>query len=353
MKKIIYMATLCCIGLLYGIEPAISQNMIQPGKSWWYQSSMPHDKVTLEPGPKVIIGLSIEESEADDPQWYPCVALDSLSNPILDTPIAWLREEGQKVWVRPNLTLSEQAQAEDSNELKVLGHFLGYWYGNEIPWVAEYAEDILGEKISPKWNTKDESEFLLYDFSYRGGETYEWPWSGESFDFSAYDEPAGRLAEGPMQVRSVGEKQVIYEDGQTKDVKAFTLDYEIPQGAKMTILDGIGAVETGNDFGIVSYVPNIQAWYGFFVAPLSLGDAAVSSIFSQMSIPTLIYVKDPYGSVIYYDSFYYKYYIAGLSEAEIESSTDFLQTYDLHGREVSSPVSGSIYIRNGKNFIAE
>ncbi|MDE6257747.1 MAG: hypothetical protein K2M53_05125 [Muribaculaceae bacterium] len=30
-----------------------------------------------------------------------------------------------------------------------------------------------------------------------------------------------------------------------------------------------------------------------------------------------------------------------------------LKTYDLYGREVTSPVPGSIYIRNGKKFVAE
>lgn len=64
---------------------------------------------------------------------------------------------------------------------------------------------------------------------------------------------------------------------------------------------------------------------------------------------TLFSVTDADGTVIYMNT--------ALSESEIRDIPANGNTngiiYDLHGREVSSPVSGSIYIRDGKKFVAE
>lgn len=346
MKRFVIKYLMCCLGVISGFLLGQAQNLVVPGKTWWYQSFLP----SWEDGRryhKVILALEIEDAAPDDPEWYPCVALDSLSRPVLDTPLAWLREEGSRVLVRPNLTLYEHAASNDSNEKKVLGYFLGYWYGNEIPRVTEIAGND-GLEVNPVWNVKDQREFLLYDFSYTGGEVYEWPWSGVYLDFSGYKD--SRLPEGGMEVTNVGTRDVICADGKKRTVKSFTMGYSNIIDEGLLVLDGIGAVDTPRyDFGIESYVPCYSAWYGFFIAPLSLGNLAITSIFSQPSLPDLIYVKDSGGSVIYYDNYYYN---AGVDDIKTSLASSILPLYDLHGRKVSAPVPGSIYIRDGKKFVA-
>lgn len=325
-----------------------SQNLVEPGKTWWYQNylGIPQGAPSGTERTKVIVGLRIEDALAEDPEWYPCVALDSLRHPVLDTPLAWLREEGAKAWVRPNLSLYEEAEDIESDELDMLRSFLGYWYGNELPAVR-----LDGRDVNPVWNVKGDSEFLLYDFD--GNVVYEWPWSGIFMDFSI-DPGVMPLPEGGMVVNKMSTKEIIYGDGKKRSVRSYTLNYlSNGWGEGMTLIEGIGPVETSNPFyGIESYVPNMKAWEGFCIAPLSLGLPAYSSLFNLPTIPTLIYVEDGEGQVIYYDDYYYE--TTGLSEVDSESRTvSRSSAYDLHGREVSAPVPGSIYIRDGKKFVSK
>ena len=334
-----FITLLMIVCIFFGIQTASATTLVEPGRTWWYwnwTSAMPDAE-------SVIIGLTLGESDEISEGWCPCYAMDSLKNRIVDAPLAHLKEESGVVSIRPNLGLMQYDEGEQSNELRMLSLFLGYWGGNEL---EEYKRaDLENDYI---WNPDSITEFTLYDFNSKIGDAFSWPWSGENLDVPQKDPLVGDL-----KLISIDEESIPLADDGERIARVFNLkqdndpEWSYGNNCNARIIDGIGIV-SGNFW---SYIEALESWYGFFIAPNSILGPAIAGGFKSPTIPVLYSVEDADGRSLYIDPEYYER--AGIGIIDKASNNLNGKIYDLHGREVASPVSGSIYIRDGKKFVAE
>ena len=333
MKKILLFA------ILVVSLTASAATLVEPGRTWWYLNWT----TSIPRGESVIIGLTLGEADEISEGWCPCYAMDSLKNRIVDAPLAHLKEESGVVSIRPNLGLMQYDEGEQSNELRMLSLFLGYWGGNEL---EEYKRaDLENDYI---WNPDSITEFTLYDFNSKIGDAFSWPWSGKDLDV-----PDKKPHIGDLKLISIDEESISLADDGERIARVFNLkqdnypEWSYGNNCNARIIDGIGIV-SGNFW---SYIEALESWYGFFIAPNSILGPAIAGGFKSPTIPVLYSVEDADGKSLYIDPEYYEF--AGTAKIEMSSDKMDGKTYDLHGREVTNPVPGSIYIRNGKKFVAE
>ncbi len=124
--------------------------------------------------------------------------------------------------------------------------------------------------------------------------------------------------------------------------------YENEYGAK--IMEGIGMV-SGR---LHPYLVRIRCCAGFFIAPMSACDPDYSGGFGRRGMPELYSVEEPDGTVLILDEEHYNEVTgAGIENTVVDSKQSNDNIYDLHGRMVANPQPGSLYIRNGKKFVAK
>lgn len=300
-----------------------------PGRTWWYSSSyVVADPLTRE---MITTGLRLaEQNEIDAEGWVPCYVVDRQNNRVLGASIASLKEEDSKVWVRPNLHLYDTESDKDSFEAKMIfdwlgfrdGYFYPYGFRNAFPDVADI-----------QWAEEDgDNTYLLYDYSYTIGDTYQWPWSGMGHEFPyAYYE-----FQEEVFIDNIGLDNTL--PGEPRNVftinQYFVQDCELAGSGK--IIEGIGIVN--GDFEMYS---EFRTWYGYWLCPLSLGYVATTG-FLEPSIPELESVVDADGTVIYGDP-------VTVHPAKQGQTSEPEREYDIHGLPVKENAKG-IIIKNGKKI---
>lgn len=342
MKKIITLLLTLFIVKIAGIASEY-QPLVVKDRIWWYESTEVTPDYKDIP---FVVGVRIGEATEEEPDWYPCLVVDSNYVKVLDHPVAWLKEENKKVWMRPNLNLDKEEDVQ-TREAKLMRYMLGYWYGNEIPWIKD-----MYPNNNASWNPMNLTEFLLYDFNYEVGATYDWPWTGrlitgrERCEFST----------GIFKIKSITDKTILNESGHPRSVKSYSLVEEVTEGeeipfpGQLYLLEGIGVTE-GSPYPILL---SVRSWEGFFFAPDAFSYVPdFSCIWTGEIIPELTSVVDPDGQVIYSN----KPFQAGIEDSFSPSEINSFETpktiYDLHGRQIVNPQPGSIYIRDGKKFVAK
>lgn len=332
-----------------------SINMVEQGKTWWYESGVAvegngfaHSKVT--------IGLRLGNSNSADEGLIPCYAIDSLKRNIIDIPIAHLRENEGKVWVTPNPELTRIDISDCSDELEILSTFLGFWRAStEIDVIEEIFQD---NRTDAMWKLDSiPIEYLLYDFNYDIGDTYRWPWTQINYIYpdisensSIYVKPEDR----GFSISEVDNQEVEFSNEVTTKRKVFKLiqshvDYTNSNHYKpCTIVEGIG-ITSGKPF---SYFFDLESWYGFFVSPISATFPPLSGYYDLPFNPILKAVISDDGTHLYGDQSYQPS-TSSISKICNEPQRIGISFIDLHGRPVSSPLRGSVYIRNGKKFVVK
>lgn len=329
---------ICMTILIWSVKPLVAKGnlMVVPGRTWWYQSGVTKVIDELLRGIPVNIGLTIGDNAPEE--WMPCYAIDAEGDFTIPQPLAHLKESDGKVWIRPNLKLYEISGEIDVDIYKIFRYFLGYWDGN-------YITGILNPACPPHdaenylWN-KDpvREEFLLYDFNASVGFKYEWPWAGTNMIKDDYTEETYEDIGFFVEKAEEGEdSRKVYEINQ----KIKTTSYMSGRGK---VVEGIGLIES--DF--ISYSEFCFLQTSFFVSPASI-QAPPTTGFFDPAPPMLMNVREADGTCIYGDESFH----ASISEMVSEPSPASNKIFDLHGREVSNPLPGSIYIRNGKKFVAK
>ncbi len=334
-RILILLMTLILSGGISQAESAYSK-LVEPGRTWWYWSWM-----SAEGGSeKVILGLTIDRPDSEG--WSPCYALDSLNQKVVDVPLCHLREENRRVEIRPNLHLPVIDYGDMTNEQNILHIFLGWWDGNELDLLKRMGVDA-------NWNKNDQKEFLLYDFNYKEGDSYRWPWSGIEMDFGEKQTP---FLSDSIIIDWIGNTTIHVSFDKTKEIRVFRIvqsskEDGILNESRCFITEGLG-ITRGNP---ESYVLGVITWYGFFIAPISMSMEALSGSFSSPTIPFLQSVVEADGTYLYYDPKYDNQ--SGILESlwQKSLSEQNLPIFDLFGRRVSNPTPGSVYIRGGKKYI--
>ncbi|MDE6410193.1 MAG: hypothetical protein K2K81_08140 [Muribaculaceae bacterium] len=343
---IIFINTCCSIS-------SSAVNLVEPGKIWWYESARVIEASQELHFDKVTLGLTLKAPESQEaPEWHPCYAVDSLEQNVIDVPICHLKESYGKVWVKPNLELCKIDVKNCSDELYILSIFLGYWGGNKIIQANEHNYE--DDPDATVWNKDPErTEFLLYDFNYNVGDAYRWPWSGINFSDPSFkdDQEVLEPIDRGFFITKIEDEEATpsYDDNEKR--KIFTIKQAeekfITYGKPISdIVEGIG-ITKGE---VCSYYSSSTSWFGFFICPASICLPALSSWFTLPWIPELMAVIASDGTQIYGDPDYKP--SAGVKEITLEKFKDN-KIFNLHGREVSNPLPGSIYIRNGKKFVAK
>ncbi|MDE6258851.1 MAG: hypothetical protein K2M53_10775, partial [Muribaculaceae bacterium] len=127
----------------------------------------------------------------------------------------------------------------------------------------------------------------------------------------------------------------------------------IPGGGKLIEVMSDYSVNTtgGHPWDIIKYAEGIgNIGLGDYIVLISGLSPASPPDDGTLGLYLLNNVYDKDGSI-----FYKGYDFQGFSGIKSIKANDNSESriYDLHGREVASPVSGSIYIRDGKKFVAE
>ena len=352
MKKLMIKFKILFLIVLSTSLSVSAESLIEVGKTWWYSScinsigdgGLIHTHITL--------GITIKSPDSSYPEWFPCYAIDPLEENVIDLPVAHLKEKNGQVWVKPNLELSQINMEDCSNELEILSTFLGYWGGNKIAIVEKMAgEEYAADAI---WNKDPEqTEFLLYDFNYKVDDAYKWPWSGINFYKPSIENDNEEIAyvDRGFFVTKIEDEEFTSISNRKGNRKIFNIEqaeeeditYDNPISE---IIEGVGITKGKVD----SYYMDTIAWFGFFIAPASVSLPAFSGYFTLPNIPELKAVITADGTHIYGDPDYIP--SAGIKETTVEKLKDN-RIFNLHGCEVSNPLPGSIYIRNGKKFVAK
>ncbi|MDE7413835.1 MAG: hypothetical protein K2N05_08645, partial [Muribaculaceae bacterium] len=242
-----------------------------------------------------------------------------------------------------------------SYEFLILSDFLGYWNGNKLN-CAEW----LDSENDYTWNPDSISEFTLYDFNKKPGDLCQWPWSGymvskQGYYSPYYESPYDEL--GDLEIVSIDEESVpMAATEEKRDFKTFNMHYQKYQSsdnekyyfAKM--MEGIGMV-SGR---LLGYVIPARCCAGFFIAPMSSCDPDYAGGFGNRGMPRLFAVEEVDGTVlILNEELYDEITGAGISESVMDAASPDNRIYDLHGRVITNPQPGSIYIRGGKKFVAK
>ena len=343
---------LLILTFFFSISAIYSQNFIEPGKTWTYLSYMAFNRH----GPyrpfsphKVALTLG-EPEEIEGEDWTPCFGVDTLGNKLIDIPLAHLKEEDRRVFVRPNndvMSVRRLFDDMESKEEEMLFEFLPYYSGG-----------MDGEKYEGTffWNSEFEKDFLLYDFNFQIGDSYKWPWSGINFPYEYFSPNKDRkpmTQERGYYVTEIEEecfkdskgaerKRKIYHLKQAEE-DFITHDFLSNEGI---ILEGIGLVDS--DFS--EYYLDLLPCTGYFITPNASCIANFSSYFSQSTPPKLISVTTADGTVIYENN-EDEEETNSVMEIESNKEPEIEKIFDLHGRQITSPLPSSIYIRNGKKYI--
>lgn len=330
-----------------------SVTFLEPGKTWWYESGVASEGSGFM-HTKVTVGLTLEEPESIGSDLFPCYAIDSLNQNIIDIPIGYLRENENKVWVTPNSDLLSIDRTNCSNELKVLSTFLGYWNITNI--IANLETNIYGPSTEGMWKMESiATEYLLYDFNYIIGDAYKWPWSQIDYldlEISKDDYNYSDIENRGFFITDI--KTTEFDSFQDKPegfnvfyVRQSELDYVKYSYKPCIIIEGVG-ITNGSIF---SYFPEYKSWYGFFLSPASICLLNLSGYYEQPYIPKLMAVIKSDGTHLYGDSSYQP--SANIKNLNIDNDISGHIVFDFLGRPVSTPLPGSVYIRNGKKFVGK
>ncbi|MBD5290301.1 MAG: hypothetical protein HDS26_06425 [Bacteroides sp.] len=333
MMKRILIGFLCVIGVLYA-ECAT----VVPGRTWWYTGAFAESEPLISwvhPAVGLMLGSEHEYEEG----WLPCYAVATWMEKLFESPLAMLKEEDGRVWIRPTMDLWEVTKGMYQDigtpgyyEIKMLKLFLGYWNGTLIE--GRFEDGI-------RFDYDGSSPLLLYDFNFTSGDEYSWPWSGINCEFGdneKYVWVIGGCFVGDVEIITLpnGEETKSFQIYQ--EHKSPEMPYDERSGI---IVEGVG-ITKGNFW---SYVPEHYGQPGFWIAPLSKGYGTFTSMLNPEA-PNLVSVIDADGSCVYGNS--------GFNPASLElvsgGNIPVEAIYDLQGRRVTTPERG-IYIRGGRKIL--
>ncbi len=266
--------------------------LVEEGRTWWYHYwYREKDKVSPQRD-REDFGLSLSGSETyDGKEWQKCMVVNRDGDPILDFPIALLRQDGDKVYVAPRVTASsewDRIERLPARFGEVYGRFLCFVVDDECSYFEEY---------------------LLYDWEMQPGDTLYYPWVME---FPTIDKivtiMSSQMEDGRMTWRGIwGWNDVCL------------------------IVEGLGGVAT-SDYQC-----------GAFVYPCMYRQVTTG----MMGDPTELFldkVTDKAGDVVWSST-------SGVETIKVDKVMAEDAIYDLYGRRVYNPQPGSIYIRGGRKFV--
>ena len=329
--------TIISIGFLDAYITANAENLpfIEEGKIWWYEVGEgafwdgTDEWITL-------VGITTKgEREIDGEKWTECHMVDSDGNVVTTFPLALLREEDGKIYVTDeNLNFSNEEWMEKvyagctTDNYEILNTILLYaGFMHSMPNI--YDDDSYDDVFK-------DFPVLLYDFNWEEGDVFSWPWA--SVEEHIYIYPT------EFSITSRGEDRTLVGSPEYYDFIIDNPIYTVYNAYRGKIIEGIGVVYMKIEDK--DYDPDSA---GFFFNPGQLLPPRVSGINTPTRIPPfLVKVERRDGSIIYENSRSSVGIVASDNVANEDSPV-----YDLHGRVVTATVPGSIYIRDGRKFVAK
>ena len=184
------------------------------------------------------------------------------------------------------------------------------------------------------WITPENREIMLYDFNARLGKEYVCGVGEEA-----------RLEAKVVEFVSPPFIDACYYELCQRVFYESVVDDTEPYDDWLARPFGIYTVS--EDYGILD-----RGFLTFFSIIVIPGSVHILDGPCPYNSPTLMSVEDEEGNEVFKSTLGHDPY-ASVDELfrEVHSSNSYI--YDLHGREVSAPVPGSIYIRDGKKFVAK
>ena len=311
---------------------------IEEGKIWWYEVG--EEAFWENEGWKSHIGImTAGETEIDGEKWTECHMVDNQRNIVTISPLAYLREEGDKVYVTAgHLDNSYEEWEEDIlstydyPDALIITTYTGFIYHQQ-----SYAQGLGIDYVRDPANSYPA---LLYDFGLNDEQTFSWPWAWLYMDIYSMEMNPNKISITARGSDTYKDYSYRYWDFSDEDERTFLC--ELHNGR---IAEGIGVIAMKSD----PHSPADIFHGGFFFNPAQCLPPVESGMNSPARRPPVLKkVERPNGSIIYENV---KSAVNGVhSDDSFEKES---RIYDLHGREVNSPVRGAIYIRNGKKFVAE
>ncbi|MDE7412706.1 MAG: hypothetical protein K2N05_02800 [Muribaculaceae bacterium] len=311
---------------------------IEEGKIWWYEVG--EDRVWIKPPVlwREVVGITTKgETELNGQKWTECHLVDSIGNILTTSPLALIREEGSKVYVTSDHLKDSYEEWKEKIESQ------GMKYEHELT-ILLYASFLHRDLSIDLWGiTYDiDTTFpaLLYDFDWKKGDCFSWPWAWNYYDYQTDD-----LSPNKIYIKG---KDRFQNNQITSTSWEIIDDRERAESSCHSglIVDGIGLVTlTYVEYPFGTDNDNV----GFFFNPGQHLPPIETCINATRRVPPiLIKVERPDGTVIYENPTSSVRDINAQSPANNDESI-----YDLHGRVVTNPQLGSVYIRGGKKFVAK
>ena len=140
--------------------------LVEEGRTWWYYYSY-NDSQNGDLGEweRVNFGLTFSGTEERDGKvWSKCMAVSEDGIPMMDFPVAFLREQDNKVFILPyTITESECEQLKEIPDLFHLVYSRFLDVSSPYRGGGEFRQDV-------------DSETILYDWNMVSGATIEYPW---------------------------------------------------------------------------------------------------------------------------------------------------------------------------------
>ena len=308
---------------------------IEEGKIWWYEVG----EGAFWDGTREwvsLVGITTKgERKIDGEIWTECHMIDSDRNIVTTFPLALLREADRRIYVTDeNLNYSNEEWREKvyngctTDKYEILNTILMYaGFMHNMP--NEYDDDYYDPVFK-------DFPVLLYDFNWKEGDNFSWPWA--SVEEERFISPT------EFSIVSTGGDRTLAGSPEYYD---FIIDdpiYTVNVTYGGRIIEGIGEIYMKRED---EYDDPENA--GFFFNPGQLLPPRESGINTPTRIPPfLVKVERPDGTVIYEN----KRNDINELHANHNSRGDTC-IYNIFGQKITILVPGSIYIRDGKKFVAE
>ena len=212
------------------------------------------------------------------------------------------------------------------------GHtYYRFEWDNGDPTIIYLRQD--GEKVYRYWDTTDEEiiaktggEILLYDFSLKEGDVYQTYYS-QSFEEMYYVYPLDMYVNSAGTVMIKGHERK-YQYLATYGWSPFDPNDLPREGSGLLVIEGIGPRR------------------GFISEPFEFWpyDGGVRLVYYTTKVCD--------GDEVIFTGDDFKLFTAGVEEVLDGGCVKDGKMYDIMGREVKNPQPGSVYIRNGRKFVA-
>lgn len=312
INNILPIVTIICTAIHFNGYSS-ERPLVVEGRTWWYATS---NAATDDGNSIAIFGIRITGKNHNKPAYYDCEMVDEQGDPVSLSPVAYVTQTGNLV----GLGIPEDFPFSGRDD----------FYGNCYYQFSGLFYESLHHRNQLTAN--------LYDFAMEAGSYYQWPWSWYS-----YSDGNNQTSE-PVKIWI----ESVWTDDMGR--KHFNIT---DRGDNYYGIEGMGEIIEGIGLVNADFMGNDTVVGGLFIAPCAEQLPPITGL-EDVRWPSYVHLRsviDKDGTVVYgREDYHDPSNVVPVGADNVPSPDSAI--YDLHGRRVTNPQPGTVYIRDGRKYVA-